>query len=62
MILKMRLFFIAYHYTPTEEVELIDGPYGTLSEALIELDSLKSAGGEDSNLKIVSKRMEVTEV
>ena len=59
MIEKMRLYYVAYRY-PGGGLEMIDGPYGTGSEAYAEKDYLNKDG--DPNLVVVVQNMDVKEV
>ena len=59
MIEKMRLYYVAYRW-PGGAMEMIDGPYGTRSEAYSEKDSLDKGG--DPHLIVVCQNMDVKEV
>jgi hypothetical protein len=60
--MKMRLYYIAYDYGQNIGVEMIDGPYGTASEAFASRTALTRLGGEQENLIIVRKMEEVEKV
>ena len=59
MIKRMKLYWIAYDHGPSG-TEMIDGPYGTYVETLVERDSLL-VGEPDEKLIIVSQTIEVLE-
>lgn len=59
--MKMRLYYIAYDYG-ISGMEMIDGPYGTASEAFASRTALTRLGGEQENLIIVRIIEEVEKV
>jgi hypothetical protein len=54
----MRLYWIAYHYSDGLDLEMLDGPYGTRSEAESERESMMELF-LDENLVIVRETRDV---
>lgn len=53
----MKIYYIAYQYQTG--MEMIDGPFGTSSEAHQVRDAMVVDSGEDDNLKVVAEFKEV---
>ena len=57
MIEKMRLYYIAYRYSDGQ-IEMLDGPYGTASEASTERNNM-CGDTDDPRLVVVWSIVEV---
>ena len=53
----MKVYYIAYHYQAG--MEMIDGPFGTFSEAQSERDHMIGTNVDDPNLVVVTEHKEV---
>jgi hypothetical protein len=58
--MEMRLYYIAYQYQ-SGHLEMLDGPFGTASEAYQIRDAMAVDNGNDGDLKVVvqSKKVEI---
>lgn len=59
--IKMKIYWIAYLHQ-SGECEMIDGPFGTYSEAEQLRLAMAVDSGEDDNLQIVEEFKEVSKV
>ena len=60
--MKMRLYYIAFDYGQYLDIEMIDGPYGTASEAIQERTRMVGVGADDERLIVVRIVQEVEKV
>ena len=54
----MKVYYIAYNYHGNG-LEMIDGPFGTFSEAQSERDNMIGTNVDDPNLVVVTEHKEV---
>jgi hypothetical protein len=60
--MKMRLYYIAYDYGQYLDIQMIDGPFGTASEAIQERSRMIGVGADDTRLIVVRKVLEMEKV